>query len=163
MLQVNNCKVLALCALMLIAVGCKKDKENEPSPAQSTQSIAGNVATPSWTLSDDYDMSSSMTVVTKVDLALTYASEVSSTGWEVAAGDLLAAFEGETCVGLAQPIDGLFYLYVTASQSGADVALKYYSAKLKNIFVAQEKLTYSTDDRIGDIAEPYTPKWTVAK
>ena len=164
MLQVKNCKVLALCALLLLAAGCKKDKEDEPpTPSSTTTSITGNVAAPSWAASEDYDMTSSMTVTTKVDLSLTYASQVKSTGWEVTADDRLAAFEGENCIGLATPEDGLFYLYVTAPKNGTTVTLKYYSAKVKNLFKAEETLTYSNDAIIGSVGEPFSPLWTVAK
>ena len=97
-LRVRNCKALALCALLLFAVSCKKDSKDEPSPAP--QSITGNVSTPSWAVSDDYDMTSSMTVIASVDLSLTYADQVQSTGWTVEEDDLLAAFDGNQCIGL---------------------------------------------------------------
>jgi len=162
MLQVRNCKVLVLCALLLLAAGCKKDKKSEPStPSSTTTSIIGNLPSPEWAVSEDYDMTSSMTVTASIDLALTYESQVKATGWEVAADDKLAAFEGENCIGLATPKEGLFYLYVTAPKSGSAVTLKYYSSKVKNLFVADEALVYSNDVIIGTVAAPHTPKWTV--
>ncbi len=161
-LRVRNCKALALCALLLFAVSCKKDSKDEPSPAPGTQSITGNVSTPSWAVSDDYDMTSSMTVIASVDLSLTYADQVQSTGWTVEEDDLLAALDGNQCIGMAKPSEGLFYLYVTAPSNGSEVTLKYYSAKLKNLFTASTTLTYGNDAIIGSVSAPYAPQWKVA-
>ena len=155
--------VCVLCAVCCTLAGCKKDKKSEPSstPSSTTSSIVGNLPDPEWAVSEDYDMTSSMTVTVSVDLALTYESQVKAAGWEVAAEDKLAAFEGENCIGLATPKEGLFYLYVTAPKSGSAVTLKYYSSKVKNLFVADEALVYSNDANIGTVAAPHTPKWTV--
>jgi hypothetical protein len=114
-------------------------------------------------VSEDYDMSSSMTVTTQVDLSLTYPAQVKSTKWTVSSDDLLAAFDGENCIGLAKATDGMFYLYVTAPKSGSAVTLKYYSASLKNLFKADETLVYSNDAIIGSVAEPFAPNWKVGK
>ena len=81
---------LVLVAMMSVAmISCKKDSKDEPS-----YSINGNVSTPSWAVSDEYDMTSSMTVTTKVDLSISYASQAAATDWKVTADDLLAAFDG---------------------------------------------------------------------
>ena len=161
-LRVRNCKALALCALLLFAVSCKKDSKDEPSPAPGTQSITGNVSTPSWAVSDDYDMTSSMTVIASVDLSLTYADQVQSTGWTVEEDDLLAAFDGNQCIGMAKPSEGLFYLYVTAPSNGSEVTLKYYSAKLKNLFEHKDAFPYLNDKCLGTVAEPYIPAFVCA-
>ena len=153
-LRVRNCKALALCALLLFAVSCKKDSKDEPSPAP--QSITGNVSTPSWAVSDDYDMTSSMTVIASVDLSLTYADQVQSTGWTV------EAFDGNQCIGMAKPSEGLFYLYVTAPSNGSEVTLKYYSAKLKNLFEHKDAFPYLNDKCLGTVAEPYIPAFVCA-
>ena len=154
--------ILAL-TMCVVLTSCKKDKEDEPTTPSTTTSIKGNVAAPSWAVSEDYDMSSSMTVTTQVDLSLTYPDQVKSTKWTVSSDDLLAAFDGENCIGLAKPTDGMFYLYVTAPKSGSAVTLKYYSASLKNLFKADETLVYSNDAIIGSVAEPYAPNWKVGK
>lgn len=159
-LRVRNCKALALCALLLFVVSCKKDSKDEPSPAP--QSITGNVSTPSWAVSDDYDMTSSMTVIASVDLSLNYADQVQSTGWTVEEDDLLAAFDGNQCIGMAKPSEGLFYLYVTAPSNGSEVTLKYYSAKLKNLFEHKDAFPYLNDKCLGTVAEPYIPAFVCA-
>ena len=140
-LRVRNCKALALCALLLFAVSCNKDSKDEPSPAPGTQSI---------------------TVIASVDLSLTYADQVQSTGWTVEEDDLLAAFDGNQCIGMEKPSKGLFYLYVTPPSNGSEVTLMYYSAKLKNLFTASTTLTYGNDAIIGSVSAPYAPQWKVA-
>ena len=150
---------LVLVAMMSVAmISCKKDSKDEPS-----YSINGNVSTPTWAVSDEYDMPSSMTVTTKVDLSISYASQAAATGWTVTADDLLAAFDGENCIGLAKAKDGLFYLYVTAPKSGSNVTLKYYSAKLKSIFRSEQTLVYRNEGIEGTVAKPYTPSWIINK
>ena len=160
MLQVRSYKLL-LCAVLLLAAGCKKEEPNQPdqpvTPTEQTETIAGNVSNPGWAVPEPYDLSSSMTVIAKVDLALTY-TEAELAGWSLNAGDMLAAFNGEQCLGVATPQDGLFYLYITPPENEGQVALKYYSAAVSNIFVT-DPIPYVNDEKLGTVAEPYTPKW----
>lgn len=175
MSQVKNCSTLFLCTLLLFAAGCKKEDQNAPEqqqPQEQTQptdpvtppveTIAGNVAQPDWQLPADYDMTSSLTAIVKVDLALSFKAEQLA-GWQLAEGDVLAAFDGDNCLGLASPKDGLFMLYVTAPKEGNPVSLKYYSVAVKNLFIASETIVYKNDEVMGSVAQPYTPNWTVAK
>ena len=117
--------LIATCALLLLAAGC--NDKNKP------ETITGNVAAPAWTAPEKYDMTSSMTAIIRVDLAVNYPDQVAKAQWQVAEGDVLAAFSGETCLGVAELVDGLYYLYITAPSEGTNVKLKYYSAALKNI------------------------------
>ena len=175
MSQVKNYSIIFLCTLLLFAAGCKKEDQNAPEqqqPQEQTQptdpvtppveTIAGNVAQPNWQLPADYDMTSSLTAIVKVDLALSFKAEQLA-GWKLAEGDKLAAFDGDQCLGLASPKDGLFMLYVTAPQEGHPVSLKYYSAAVKNLFAATETIVYKNDEVLGSIAQPYTPNWVIVK
>jgi len=173
MSQVKNCSILVLCALLLLAVGCKKEQNapEQPQPSQEqpdqpvtppTETIAGNVAQPDWKAPTDYDMTSSMTAVVQVDLARSFSKEQLA-GWMLAGNDMLAAFEGNTCLGVSTVQDSLFFLYITAPKEDNNLTLKYYSASVKNLFVATETLPYKNDDKIGSVAQPYTPKWSVVK
>ena len=144
---------MLLCFLLLWQAGCKGKEEPVP--------FEGNVPPPQWTLTNNYDMSSSMTVIVKVDLALTYKTQVKYTGWQIAENDLLAAFDGENCIGIAQADNDLFFLYVTPPLNGTEVKLAYYSAQLKNLFYAQQTITFRNDDIIGTVSDPVTPQWTV--
>ena len=56
---VRNCKLLLLSILLLSVAGCKKDV-NEP------QTIHGNQPRPSWVVTDESNLLSSMTAIIKV-------------------------------------------------------------------------------------------------
>ena len=152
----NKLFTLITCALMLIAAGCK-DKPKEP------ESIIGTTDRPAWTNPDDYDMSSSMTVIVQVDMSLTYTAEqLAAANYAQTADDLLAAFSGDQCLGVAEQVDGLFFLYITAPEEGSNVTIKHYSSVLKNIFTAQP-VAFRNDTQLGTVSEPYLPAWTVVK
>ncbi|MBP5476879.1 MAG: hypothetical protein J6Y00_04255 [Paludibacteraceae bacterium] len=85
-----------------------------------------------------------------------------SAGYQMTADDMLAAFDGnETCLGVAEQADGLFWLYVAGNgDSTGRIRLRYYSAALKNVFVSEE-FAFVNDTRLGTVNEPYTPLFTV--
>ena len=163
MSQVRNFKVLALCALSLIALtGCKSKNEPVQPVDPQTETIVGNVSKPDWTSPSEYDLMSSMTAIVKVDLSQSFTTEQLA-DWQPAADDMLAAFDGTTCLGMTTPQDGLFFLFISAPQEGNEVLLKYYSTAVKNIFTATEPVPYKNNTRLGTVSDPYKPKWAVAK
>lgn len=147
--------VVSMLMSVLFFASCEKDKKSD--------SIISDKSAPAWTVSDNYDLSSSMTAIIKVDLTLTYPTQVKEAS--VDAGDLLAAFNGDKCVGVASPQDGLFYLYIAglptedgnAQAENTPIKLRYYSAVLKNLFVAKETIPFVNDAHMGSVAEPYKP------
>ena len=146
---------LITCVLLVLA-GCK-DKPKEPD------SIIGTTERPAWTNPEDYDMSSSMTAIVQVDLSATYTAEqLAAANYAQTANDLLAAFSGDQCLGVAEQVDGLFFLYITTPEDGGNVTLKHYSSVLKNIFTAQP-VPFRNDTQLGTVGEPYSPEWTVVK
>ena len=151
--------VMILCALLL-AAGCTSE---EPD------AITGDVAKPAWADPTSYDMTASMTAIMDINLSYSFPAQVANLKTPLTKDeDLLAAFDGETCLGVAKLVDGLFFLYITAPVSGeesesAPITLKYYSKDLSNIFVGTEKITFRNDTQLGSIAEPYTPKFVVEK
>ena len=159
----KSCSIL-LCALLLLAAGCKKDEQNAP------ETFVSDKARPTWTAPEAPDMTSSMTAVVKVDLKAQYPDQAAD--FVLDANDLLAAFQGETCLGIAEPQDGLFYLYIAspASSSANDptsnseaVSLRYYSAHYKNLFEAKDAFPFVNDDHLGTVAEPLIPTFVVVK
>ena len=158
----NKLYILVLGTLLLSTItGCKKDTEKEPD------TFIGNVSKPVWVAPADYDYSSSMTAVVKVDIAAQYPDKASD--FVLKDGDLLAAFSGGTCLGVASPQTGVFYLYVAdpaslSSKEGAvKVSLRYYSAHYKNLFVAKDAFVFKNDDHLGSVADPFIPKFVVEK
>lgn len=166
-LPAKSCSIL-LCALLLFAAGCKNDPEKEPeSPQQeeqrAPQTLNGNAGKPAWEVTKDYDMTSSMTAVVKADLLASYPDLAKDFALED--DDLLAAFSGETCLGVASPQDGLFFLYIGAPVTGnpSSITLRYYSTHYKNIFVATDEFSFVNDAHLGTVANPVVPKLVVVK
>ena len=145
---VRNCKLLLLSILLLSVAGCKKDV-NEP------QTIHGNQPRPSWVVTDESNLQSSVTATIKVTTLNGQAIDDTMVG----ADDLLAAFIGEECVGIAEYKDGLFYLYLSAEEG--IVTLRYYSAYYTNLFEVKDAFVYRNNASIGTVAEPYCPQLVV--
>ena len=142
---------ILLCALLLFAAGCKND--NAPA------SLKGNVAAPTWAAPAEYDYTSSMTAVIRVDLKAQFPAQAA--GWQLQDDDILAAFAGDKCVGVANPIEGLFFLTIVDTEGA--ITLRYYSGYYKNLFEAKEAFTFVNDARLGTVAEPLVPKFVVLK
>ena len=153
-LPAKSCSIL-LCALLLLAAGCKD--QNQP------ESFQGKVARPTWTAPEVSDMTSSMTAVIKVDLKAQYPNRAAD--FVLDDNDLLAAFSGDTCLGTATPQEGLFFLYIGAPVTGtpSSVTLKYYSAHYKNLFEAKDAFPFQNDAHLGTVAEPLAPTFVVTK
>ena len=98
---------LATLALLLMVAGCKNNEKPE-----DIKSLKGNEARPTWTEPDEYDYTSSMTALIRIDLAAQYPAAAAD--FAVQADDVLAAFAGNECLGVAELQDGLFYLYFRA-------------------------------------------------
>jgi len=145
---VRNCKLLLLSILLLSVAGCKKGV-NEP------QTIHGNQPRPSWVVTDESNLQSSVTATIKVTTLNGQAIDDTMVG----ADDLLAAFIGEECVGIAEYKDGLFYLYLSAEEG--IVTLRYYSAYYTNLFEVKDAFVYRNNASIGTVSEPYCPQWVV--
>lgn len=142
---------LLSCVLLLAVTGCK-DKNQTP------QSLKGNEARPTWTAPDEYDYSSSMTAVIRVDLAAQYPTQ--ATDFTIHEDDLLAAFAGNRCLGVTEPRDGLFYLFIAGpdtEEQTTGITLRYWSAHYTNLFVAENAFPFVNDEQKGTIAEPFVP------
>lgn len=165
--------IVAIMTLMLASCNISEppDKPNEKETPNDTVKLGGNVQVPTWAVDSNYDYSTSMTAIVKVDLTINYALAVDGEGKLVDSNiidsnDLLAAFIGNTCVGVANPTEGLFYLYINDDNSAEavkNISLRYYSAKLQNMFEAKDVLVFKNDDRIGTVSEPFTPAFTLAE
>ena len=138
-----NFQFAILLAVLLIGAGCENS-----DPVVNP----GDTPNPNWVLTVENDLMSSMTVIVKVSFAEKEG--------------VLAAFIGSDCCGVTTSenyIEGRYHLYISPSEQGEDVQLKFYSPDLKRIFVAKRTFKYTNDDRLGTVDTPYTPEWTVAK
>lgn len=143
MLQVRNYSLIVLCAVLFASCE-QKDPYVNP----------GNVEDPQWKVTvDTNDMTASMTAIVKVSFTDKQGT--------------LAAFMGDDCGGIADYIDGLYYLYISPSANGgsvlANVQLRFYSPDLKRVFVSKQTFPFVNDGNQGSVSAPFTPEWEVAK
>ena len=164
--------IIATCALLLFAAGCS----NEPDTLIGEQPKPTN-----WVVPDNYDMTASMTAIVKVDLTKTYPEQlkaIADTVQLISKDDVLAAFSDSTCLGVAQLVDSLFFLYITGplsvsgnglsgeaglSSGSVAVSLRYYSAYFKNTFEAPNAFSFVNDTRLGSVSQPLTPEFVKVK
>lgn len=162
MLQVKKHANIAfvLGVLFALCVSCKNG-QNAPDDPAEYEPIAGNLPKPEWTAVADYDMTSSMVAIVKVEKLNGQAV------YDKIADDkeaLLAAFAGEECLGVAQPdsVTGYFFLYICAPTQAETIQLHYYSAVYKNIFIDQDGFSFVNDALKGSVKDPYIPSlWAV--
>lgn len=151
--------VFVIFLVLNMFVSCIPEIITPPTPDEPAIP-SGNVSTPDWQVSSDYDYSSSMTVIAQVDLTQTYT--LTPDDWQVDTADLLAAFAGEECIGVCKPVDSLFFLYITSpSQGNDDISLRYYSARLHNVFQGNTVLQFVNGDRLGSVNDPLKPLFEV--
>jgi hypothetical protein len=144
----------AIIAICLLLSGCRPEKT-------TPDTFFGSVQQPVWTAPADYDYASSMTAVVKVELTEQYP--FSAANFQLQEKDMLAAFDGDFCLGVAKPVmddEPLFFLFITGTDG--DVTLRYYSAQYKRIFVA-EPFPFQNDTRLGTPDNPFVPKFTLEK
>lgn len=132
--------IIAVLFLLCLTACEKKDPYVNP----------GDTPDPQWKITvDTTDMTASMTAIVKVAFAQSEGT--------------LAAFMGNDCCGIAQYIEGLYWLYLSPATNAQDVQLKFYSPNLKRIFVAKETFPFANDGQQGTVSHPFTPEWNVAQ
>lgn len=149
-----------LIVFVIVFVSCGKDEPQTTSqPSDQPHIPSSNIESPGWIVDSNYDYSASMTAVVSVDLLQSYPE--ADGYWHLDNADMLAAFCGDECLGIAHPDDSLFFLFIHAptnyaAGNGDDliVSFHYYSALLKNIFVANVSYPFLNGDRIGSVLSP---------
>ena len=165
--HISNLLSLAACGLLLAFSACKSDDDTIPQPSGTQETLVSNKEKPAWQDPTDQDMPVSMTAIIRVNLSISYPQQMAAISESSAGGqipgpnDLLAAFSGETCLGVAQYIDGLYFLYIANPPKEANQAIdiRYYSATLKNIFVAKKAFTFIADECKGSVSAPLEPSF----
>ena len=109
-------------------------------------------------------MTSSMTAIVSVDLAAQYPDLAAD--WRRLDMDLLAAFSGETCLGITSWDEeaGAYMVYIGAPMTGnpSSITFRYYSAYYMNLFEAPNAFEYKNDTSKGTVAEPFVPQFVVS-
>lgn len=152
---------IVVATISLFASSCKNS-------GQDPEALVGEVSKPAWAVPENYDFSSSMTAIVRVDLTKTYkAEQLKELNYSIKDGDLLAAFCGNTCLGIGKykADKNAYWLYIAApeSGSGSQITIKHYSSVLKHIYTASETLPYNNGGNEGTPSEPYSPVWVVAE
>ena len=152
---------VVLCTLSICTfVAC--DKKDEPT---SEKHLYGNAARPAWTAPVNPDPTASMTAI----IAVRTLAGVTVPDSCVGANDVLAAFAGETCLGIAKKYeDGLFFLYLASptansQEQTANVTLRYWSAHYTNLFEAPDAFLFVNDTQQGTPDNPFIPAFVVVK
>ena len=143
----------------LVFAGCHKESITSIDTNGTLGTPNGSVDAPLWSVDTNYDYSSSMTAVVEVDLSLTYPRIGDS--WHIDSSDMVGAFCGNQCVGVARPSGILFFVYITSPTPGNNepVTLRYYSSVLKNIFYGDAAFPFCNGDRQGTVNNPLRPQF----
>ena len=157
-------KILFITAISLLITlaGCKKDEKKDPvSLSEKTETIVGSTGKPTWSVPDKYDMTVSMTAVVAIDLSCVYTDDqLTAARYALTENDLVAAFSGEICLGVASPqrleTGYYFFMYICPPADGETITIRYYSSRLKHIYTA-EKVQYVNDGQLGTAGSPYMP------
>ncbi len=156
--------IIIFTALMgLILTGCQKESVTSPIDSSDPELPTSGNETPAWSVDTNYDYSSSMTAVVKVDLTITYPSIGDE--WQLTPYDLVGAFCGERCVGVAEPTDSLFFVYITPpdAENTEPITLRYYSRLLKNIFYSDDTFPFKNGEQQGTVTDPLRPRFRTAE
>ena len=135
MLQVKKHANIAfvLGVLFALCISCKNG-QNDPNAPAEYGPIAGNLPKPEWTAVADYDMTSSMVAIVKVE---NLNNRVIYD--QIATDNICSPSKEDT------------------------IRLKYYSAMYKNIFVDKNEFLFVNDALKGSVKEPYIPSFWALK
>lgn len=133
---------IMIAGFLLAAGGCKKDKEE----------VFPQFPPPSWENKVTGQYTHSMTAVVKLPDDLRQAYQ---------AADELAAFIGEECRAVAEPVEAtgnrLFYLLIQgdAAEPGK-ISFRYYSAASSYIYTSDNLLEFTSGGTYGTPDQPRT-------
>lgn len=131
----------ALCMLIVCLNSCKKEDSFPVFPA------------PHWTVDANPDYSVSMTAIVVLPPNLNAYSQTE---------DQMAAFIGEECRGVAQFINGAYYLLIKGSaEEQAQVSIRYYSARNQYMYTTGAFVTFEADAVHGTADKPVTLPLTI--
>ena len=132
--------VATLAAVLVAAGGCKKDKEE----------VFPQFPPPTWENQVTGQYTYSMTAV------VTLPRELQST-WQAA--DELAAFIGEECRAVAEPVEAggvrVFYLLIQGDATETEkITFRYYNTTNSYIYVSDNSLQFNPEGIYGTVDQP---------
>ncbi len=141
---------ITLISVFLFLASCGKEEGgNAVVPDTVPDPMFGDITDPAWSVSTDYDYTTSMTAVIGVDL------QGRDSLWTIDTADRVAAFVGDECVGLANPSGPLFFLFIVPPQhDGDDITLRYYSSYYHNIFRSDTVFSFCNGSQQGTVNNP---------
>ena len=159
----KKCIITLFALVGLVFSGCQKENITATDTPGTLGTPNGNVEKPLWSVDTNYDYSSSMTAVVEVALTLSYPQVANN--WHVDSSDMVGAFYGDKCVGVAKPTPYLFFVYITAPEVGntEPITLRYYSSILKNIFYSNVVFPFSNGSQQGTVNQPLRPLFRTDK
>ena len=137
----KKCIITLFALVGLVFSGCQKENITATDTPGTFGTPNGNVENPMWSVDTNYDYSSSMTAVVEVALTLSYPQAANN--WHVDSSDMVGAFCGDKCVGVA--------------------TLRYYSSILKNIFYSDVVFPFSNGSQQGTVNQPLRPLFSTDK
>ena len=143
---------ITLISVFLFLASCGKEEGgNAVVPDTVPDPMFGDITDPVWSVSTDYDYTTSMTAVIGVDL------QGRDSLWTIDTADRVAAFVGDECVGLVAPSGTLFFLFIVPPQHAEDgnfITLRYYSSYYHNIFHSDDVFPFVNGSQQGTASNP---------
>lgn len=143
---------ITLISVFLFLASCGKEEGgNAVVPDTVPDPMFGDITDPAWSVSTDYDYTTSMTAVIGVDL------QGGDSLWTIDTADRVAAFVGDECVGLVAPSGTLFFLFIVPPQHAEDgnfITLRYYSSYYHNIFHSDDVFPFVNGSQQGTVNNP---------
>lgn len=164
--------VLFALAMVVLLPACHKDEDDNGGNSNSYGTIGGGGSTnnndlekegtderPDWKVIEDYNPTAYMLLTIDEDNMPVAVSD----------GDLLGAFVGGECRGLARPAKGIddvmrFYMTICTCEENEHenvqgmVVVKYYSAAKHRIYESEE-FKFVQGQALGSSTESYSTKW----
>lgn len=159
----NVCRYIptlaSLAGIIMLAASCSGDDNsiNNPTDKVNRPSWSAEIgrkadSAPTWVPVSDESLTSSMTI--------TAGLSDNFTAITVTEDDMLAAFSGQTCLGVATPMftysKPRFYLYVLPpTDSKKMVTLAYYNAKSNKLYYWVDAIHFENNKTVGSVLHAY--------
>lgn len=106
---------------------------------------------PTWTVPDMHIYPASMTAIIRMSDYIQPS---------ISSADLLGAFIGEECRGIASYRNGIYLIQIKGDPSEMrNVEFRYYCDATKELFISADKIAFESDITLGTVDNPKTLTW----